>query len=244
MSILATNHEKSPEFSVFGTIVWMLFLTLGIQGILGFITAIGIDSLNGPSNEIELAFMRPDTIAIIGVMAAMLSYPLIKQASHQSGKSFPFEFLAFQTVNRATLAKVLMAGFGYYLFGLLASNILSIDTPQFMLDVKSQTHSVFDMLMLVLGICIVAPIVEEVIFRGLAYARLIKSRVGVTGAIIITSLVFTVIHTQYDLTVLVMLSLFAFLLGYVRYKTGNIFYCIALHMQINILSTIELFAFL
>lgn len=244
MNILVSNHEKFPGFSVFGTIVWMLFLTLGIQGILVFITAISMEVLKGTSKEIELAFMRPDAIAILGVIAAVLSYPLIKKASHQPGKSFPYEFLAFQSVNRATLVKVLMVGFGYYIFESLASNILSIDTPQFMLDVKSQTLSVFDMLMLVLGVCIVAPIVEEVIFRGLAYARLVKSRAGVTGAIIITSLVFTVIHTQYDFTVLIILSLFAFLLGYVRYKTGNIFYCIAIHMQINILSTIELFAFL
>jgi len=238
------SYLIESKFSIFGTFLWMLFLTLGIQAILCFIAAVGIATLGASNNELELLFMRPDAITIIGVIAAILSIPLIKKAAYQPGKTFPFEFLAFQTVNRTTLAKVLLSGVGCYTFMSLASYVLSIETPQFMIDVKSQTHSTFDIMMLVLGICIVAPITEEVIFRGLAYARLIKSRVGVTGAIIITSLVFTAIHTQYDFIVLALLSMFAFLLGYVRYKTGNLVYCIVLHMQLNILSTIELFVFL
>lgn len=232
------------KFSAFNTFLWMLFLTFGIQFILGLIAAFGINILGISSSENELILTRPDIIAIIGLIAAIISFPLIKKAAYQSSKSFPFEFLAFRPVHRTTLAKVFLAGIGFYIFESLASYGLSIDTPQFMLDVKSQTHSTFDMLMLVLGICIVAPITEEVIFRGLAYARLVQSRVGVTGAVIITSLIFTAIHTQYDFIVLIILSLFSLLLAYVRYKTGNLVYCIVLHMQLNILSTIKLFVFL
>jgi len=241
MNILAKNadHEKPPEFSISGTLFWILFLSVGIQGILGLIVSVGVKALGVPNTE--FVFMRPDIIAITGGIAAIVSFPLIKKAAYQSDNSLLFDFLALKSINETTLTKVLLAGFGYYLFGLVASYVFSIDTPQFMLDVKSQTNSTFDMLMLVLGVCIVAPIIEEIFFRGLAYARLVKSRVGVAGAIMITSLVFTVIHTQYDFTVLMILFLLAFLLGYVRYKTSNIFYCIALHMQINILSTIELF---
>ncbi len=242
--MIKKSYIIEKKFSVFGTFLWMLFLTFGIQAILGFIAAVSIDIVGLTSNETEFDLLRPDIKAIIGIFAAIFSIPLIKKAASQSDTSFPFEFLGFQQVNIATLAKVLLVGVFYYIFESLASFMLSIDTPQFMLDVKSKTHSTFDMLMVVFGICIVAPITEEIIFRGLAYARLVKSRVGITGAIIITSLVFTAIHTQYDFIVLVLLSVFAFLVGYVRYKTGNLIYCIALHMQLNILSTIELFVFL
>ena len=241
---MKNNDIIENNFSIFNTFLWMLFFAIGIQAILGLIAAVGMGVFGMLDNEAELAFMRPDTIAIIGVISAILSYPLIKKAAHQTGQSFPFEFLAFKSINGTTLIKVLFAGIGYYIFVSAISDFLAIDTPQFMLDVKSQTHTSIDMMMLVLGICIVAPIVEEVIFRGLAYARLAQSRAGVTGAIIITSLVFTAIHVQYDFIVLAILSLFAFLLGYVRYKTDNLIYCIALHLQLNVFSTIELFVFL
>lgn len=244
MNILAKNadHEKPPGFSISGTLFWILFLSVGIQGILGLIVSVGVKALGVPNTE--FVFMRPDIIAITGGIAAIVSFPLIKKAAYQSDNSLLFDFLALKSINKTTLTKVLLAGFGYYLFGLVASYVFSIDTPQFMLDLKSQTNSTFDMLMLVLGVCIVAPIIEEIIFRGLAYSRLIRSRAGITGTIIITSLVFTIIHTQYDTIVLLILLPSAFLLGYVRYRTGNLAYCIALHMQLNVLSTIELFAFL
>jgi membrane protease YdiL (CAAX protease family) len=238
------NSHSERNFSIFGSFFWMLFLASGIQAIFAFIVTVWIGNLNMPSNEVELIFMRPDVIAIFGILAAILTFLLIKKAAHQSGMPFPFEFLAFQSVNKTTLAKVFLVGVGYYIFASLTIYMLSLDTPKFMLDVKSQTHTAFDILMLVLGICIVAPITEEVIFRGLAYTRLVQSRVGVAGAIVITSLVFTAIHSQYDFIDLAILSLFAFLLAYVRYKTRNLVYCIALHMQLNIMSTIELFFFL
>jgi membrane protease YdiL (CAAX protease family) len=246
--VKTTNIVTGSEYSILKTFLWMLLLTFGLQGIVGFITAIVIGVDLGASGEgtngIELTLLQPSIIVITGVISAILLFPLIKKAAHQSIKSFPFQFLAFKPVNKTTLIKVLLLGVGYYIIEWLATYVFSIDTPQFMLDVKSQTHSTLDALMLVLGICIIAPITEEIIFRGLAYGRLVKTKVGVSGAIIITSLFFTIIHVQYDLIVLSILCLFAFILGYVRYKTENLIYCIVLHMQINLFSTIELFFFL
>ncbi|RHW75539.1 CPBP family intramembrane glutamic endopeptidase [Colwellia sp. RSH04] len=238
------HYCTKNEFSVLRSILWMLFLAVGIQIILGFIAAAVFGSLGLKNNEIEQQFMRPDTIAIIGVIAAILSIPLIKKTSNLKENTSLLTFLGIQWAERVTLVRVLLIGVGFYLFNSLLTYALSINTPQFMLDVKAQTNTVFDLLMLVIGVCIVAPIIEEIIFRGHAYSRLIKSRAGITGTIIITSLVFTIIHTQYETIVLLTLLPFAFLLGYVRYKTGNLVYCIALHIQLNIFSTIELFVFL
>ncbi len=235
---------NTQNFSIFRTFLWMLFLALGIQALIGFVAAFIMGAIGVPLEQIEQLFSRPDVLAATGIIAAALSFPLIKKAAYQSGKPFPFDFIALKPVNKATMVKVILMGFGYYTFATLTSYALAIETPQFMLELKAQTQTSLDLLMLVIAICIVAPIVEEVIFRGLAYTRLVNSRAGVTGAIIITSIVFTFIHIQYELTVLAILSVFAFLLGYVRYKTNNLVYCIALHMQINMMSTIELFLFL
>lgn len=224
--------------------MWMLFLAIGIQLILGLIVAVfcGVFGIN--SDEIEPLFMRPDVKAIIGGVIAILAMPLIKIASHIKDEFFPVKFLCLQWPDKVTLVRILLIGLAYYIVSTLSTNALSIDTPQYMLDVKSQTNTLYDMVMLVIGVCILAPIFEEIIFRGLGYSRLVQSRLGVTGTIIVTSLIFTFIHTQYDFIIILALLPFAVLLGYVRYKTGNLIYCIVLHMQINVFSTIELFAFL
>lgn len=247
-NIKTTDTVTKDKFSILNTFLWMLFLTFGIQGLVGitafFILDINFKIAGVTTKDIDFLLLQPSMIAVTMAISAVLLYPLIKLAAHQSNKPFPFHFLSFKPLNKLVLIKVLLLGFGYYLFEWIAVYILSIDTPQFMLDVKSHTHSIFDAIMLVIGICIIAPITEEIIFRGLAYGRLVKTKAGVSGAIIITSLVFTAIHVQYDLQVLAILSLFAFLLGYIRYITENLIYCIVLHMQINLLTTIELFFFL
>lgn len=246
--VKTTDTVTGDTFSILNTFLWMLFLTFGIQGIVGIIAAFTLNIkfkiAGDATQDIDLVLLQPSLIVMTMVVSALLLFPLIKMAAHQSNRPFPFQFLSFKPLNKSVLIKVLLLGFGYYLFEWTVVYVFAIDTPQFMLDVKSQTHSIFDGLMLVIGICIIAPITEEIIFRGLAYGRLVQTKVGVTGAIIITSVIFTVIHIQYDLTTLAILSMFAFLLGYVRYKTENVIYCIALHMQINLLATIELFFFI
>lgn len=236
-----TSYRVPEQFSIFGTFIWMIFLSIGIQAIFGTFAAFSAMALGVEDSQIELLLMRPDLLAAVSVAAALCAFPLLKKAAYASNRPFPFEFLALKKIQGATLGKVMLAGLAYYALANITSVLLSIEMPGFMLDMKSQVDSGLDLALLVFCVCILAPVVEEVIFRGLAFARLSQSRVGVRGAIIITSLVFTLIHTQYDVMVLAVLSALAFLLGYVRYKTGNLIYCIALHAQINTLSTIELF---
>ncbi len=244
---IATDIQQSSQdrqYSIFTTLLWMLFLALGVQTIISIFIAFGMGAYGLPAEEMDYAFLRPDVLALTGIISAFISLPLIKKAAFHSGKPFPFTFLSVKPINSATMIKVLLSGIACYALVYALSHLLSIDTPQFMLDVKAQTHNAFDILMVVVGICLVAPIIEEMIFRGLAYARLEQSRLGAPGAILVTSLIFTLIHLQYDMVVLSLLAIFAFLLGYVRYKTNNLLYCIALHMLYNTIATIELYLFI
>lgn len=190
------NSQMEIKFSILYSLLWMIFLALGIQTILSVFWAIGFDIAGVTNDEMDNVFMRPDVLAITGVISAVLSIPLIKTAAHQTDKIFLLQFLAIRAIDKTVLMKILLFGVGYYFFESTIAEVLSIDTPQFMLDVKAQTKTSVDMIMLVLGVCIIAPIIEEVIFRGLAYTRLVQSRAGISGAIIITSLVFTFIHFQ------------------------------------------------
>ena len=85
----------------------------------------------------------------------------------------------------------------------------------------------------------VAPIFEETFVRGFLFEGIRRSRLGVSGAILITALLWTVIHTQYNLYQLSTVFAGGLLLGIARYKTGSVYTGMAMHALINIISMTE-----
>ncbi len=78
-----------------------------------------------------------------------------------------------------------------------------------------------------------APIFEEIIFRGFLLRGWSESRVGIIGALLLSTLIFTQAHTQYD--VRGMLDVFAIGLafGLVRWWSGSTILAIMMHMGWN-----------
>jgi membrane protease YdiL (CAAX protease family) len=89
------------------------------------------------------------------------------------------------------------------------------------------------------GVIILAPICEELIFRGVLFKAVSKSRAGSIGAVIITSVIFTAAHYQYGILDLVTIFVDALYWGWVRHKTGSVIIPIILHMLANTISVIE-----
>ncbi len=80
-----------------------------------------------------------------------------------------------------------------------------------------------------------APIVEEVIYRGIIYSAFYKA-FGVVTAVIAASTLFAGVHfLQYngDITALIMICLLSLVLTLIRARTGNLLPCIVLHTVFN-----------
>jgi membrane protease YdiL (CAAX protease family) len=73
-------------------------------------------------------------------------------------------------------------------------------------------------------------------YRGLA-----ASALGPTGTIVLTSLVWSVVHIQYDWFYLVHIFAVGLLLGAVRYKSGSTLLTIVLHALMNLVATLEMY---
>src|SRR5262249_16987019 len=86
---------------------------------------------------------------------------------------------------------------------------------------------------------VVAPISEEIVFRGFLFRGWAVSRLGIAGTIFLTSLVFAAMHTQYDWFVLLQVFVFALLLAVVRWRTGSTTIAIVLHMLGGFIATAE-----
>lgn len=90
-----------------------------------------------------------------------------------------------------------------------------------------------------LAIILVAPIFEEVFFRGFLLKGLTSSFFGVTGAIIITAASWALIHVQYEAYYVGMIFVWGLIWGYIKHKTGSIHISIFLHMMANFIATVQ-----
>lgn len=135
-----------------------------------------------------------------------------------------------------------LAILGYFVFSYFASNALGIETPQSMIDIYQTTDYLF---LLFIAVVIAAPIFEELLFRGFIYKGLKHSPLGIFGAVMVTSILFTLIHGgQYDFTVLAVLFPLAVILGLARHRSGGIYLPIYLHFVNNFYSSIQMYLFM
>ena len=80
------------------------------------------------------------------------------------------------------------------------------------------------------GMALLAPAGEELLFRGLLYGRLKATRLREPGAIVVLALFFAVIHLQYGWREWIFIFLDALLFGLVRWRTGSVLVPMVMHM--------------
>jgi membrane protease YdiL (CAAX protease family) len=105
--------------------------------------------------------------------------------------------------------------------------------PRFMIDAYQSAHSPLAVALLFVAIVIVAPICEEIAFRGFLFRGLSASFVGVAGAIVLTSAGWALMHVQYDWFVIFQIFLLGILFGWLRWATGSTLLTIILHVIAN-----------
>jgi membrane protease YdiL (CAAX protease family) len=90
-----------------------------------------------------------------------------------------------------------------------------------------------------LAVVVGAPVGEEIFFRGFLFAGLAKSRLGGTGAIVLSSLAWAVIHVQYDPFDMAYIFLLGLVIGAFRLKTNSLWPPILMHALVNLIAMIQ-----
>jgi hypothetical protein len=93
--------------------------------------------------------------------------------------------------------------------------------------------------LLVLAIVVLAPLMEETLFRGFLFEGILHSRLGRVGAIVLTSLLWSLTHVQYDAYGIATIFVGGLFLGYVRLRTGSLYATMFLHGLMNLVATVE-----
>ena len=112
-------------------------------------------------------------------------------------------------------------------------------TSGFMGEVLKSAQADGALWLLVIAFCVAAPMWEEIFARGFLYRGWSESKLGVAGAIFLSSLAWTSLHLQYDWFFFCEVFTIGVLLGYLRYRTNSTGLTIALHGINNLAATIQ-----
>lgn len=146
------------------------------------------------------------------------------------------EYLALKPITRKHIFIVIGVFLGLLILAGIASFFMGeTEDSEFTLEVYNT--SVWPVLF---GIAVVvfAPVFEETLFRGFLFAGLRQSFIGTAGAIVLTALMWTLLHLQYEVAGMSIIFVLGIILGIVRYKTGSLWTVILIHALWNLFAVI------
>jgi len=222
-------------WSVLLTVLFILMQTLGVIWVM----------LQGSRQDPEgdaLALIQTlegngTVISVATVLSSLTCIGAIWGIAALRKRGSPQDYLQLYTPDLRKLMQWLGITLGAVLGmdslkGLLGMQIV----PQFSIDIYTTAGS---LPLLFLAVVILAPLYEEIMFRGFLFQGFRHSWLGSTGALWVTALIWAAIHTQYDLFNISTIVLFGLLLGIAQLRTQSLVIPIAMHTLNNLISMLQ-----
>ena len=111
--------------------------------------------------------------------------------------------------------------------------------PGFMGEVLKSARADGALWLLVVAFCAAAPVTEEFFARGFLYRGWSESFLGPAGAILLSSLVWTGLHLQYDWFFFGEVFCIGLLLGYLRYRFNSTWLTVIVHGLNNLAAVVQ-----
>jgi membrane protease YdiL (CAAX protease family) len=111
--------------------------------------------------------------------------------------------------------------------------------PGFMGDVLKSAQADGALWLLVIAFCVAAPVTEEFFARGFLYRGWSESFLKVPGAILLSSLVWTALHLQYDWFFFGEVFSIGLLLGWLRHRSNSTWLTVIVHGVNNLAATLQ-----
>ncbi|HYW62625.1 MAG TPA: CPBP family glutamic-type intramembrane protease [Bradyrhizobium sp.] len=157
-----------------------------------------------------------------------------------SGTPFA-EYLALRRTSWTNLAIGIVALIALVIGWDIVSRAIGREiAPGFMVDVLKSAQADGALWLLVVAFSVAAPVTEELMVRGFLYRGWSESFLGTTGAIVLSSLVWTAMHAQYyDWFPFSEVMSIGLLLGYMRYRSRSTWLTIIMHGLNNFAATAQ-----
>jgi uncharacterized protein len=234
--------ERQPRIWKFwGTTLWGLFVFAAM--FVGQIAVVAWFVLRqeGPFDVAAAVHVLGGglTISLSVIMGLPAVLAALWLAIHRSRTPFA-EYLALRWTSWTNLLIGAIALFVLVMGWDLLSRATGREVePGFMGDVLKSASADGALWLLVIAFCVAAPISEEFFARGFLYRGWSESFLGPAGAVVLSSVVWTGLHLQYDWFFLGEVFSIGLLFGYLRYRSNSIWLTVVLHGFNNLAATLQ-----
>lgn len=195
----------------------------------------GGSSLTHPSPSVSII---SDVVVDLAFVAAAIYFASV-QGRARAG-DFGYRRIGFGL----GIGAAVLAAISYYVLTWIYAGLFSLHGKDKLPSELGVTHSTAALVAAALFVCVIAPVCEEFFFRGFLFGVLRRWRIVALGrdlgtwiAAVVVGLLFGLAHTgsaapQY----LIPLGFLGFVLCVIRWRTGSLYPCMALHSFNNSLA--------
>ena len=171
-------------------------------------------------------------IGVAGIASSIVGTAVILAVIKvRKGKSI-VEYLGLKRVGWRTLLLLLLLTGAYLVLVSVVAYLAGIPDTDTGLLVDAYNTSIWPALFWI-SVVVFAPFFEEPFARGFLFEGFRRSQLGLAGAVVLTSLVWTALHIGYNVYSLGAIFIFGIILGLVRYKTGSLWSTVLMHAFYN-----------
>ena len=181
-------------------------------------------SIDDPPSGVNIAGTFAQDLVMIG---AVLLF------AYMAGRPRAADFGLVRTPVGKAIGAMIAIWIGFITFSLVWKTAISLDDPQTLPDQLGIAGSTLNLVLVVIIITVLAPVSEELLFRGYIF-RALRNWRGFAPAAIITGLIFGAVHIgSSPIGFALPLAAFGFGLCLLYQWTGSLYPCIALHAANN-----------
>ena len=236
MTLDTTAAPQPRPWGIIMTVVWIvLAVIVMLIATLGAIFAIFPDgAMDGPGFEKDAR-----AFGILSLVAAASAVAVLLVAAKLAGWRVS-DYLALVRPDRGDAIKATVALVVFVMVFDAITYLIGKDvvTP-FQIDLYKSAAASNSLLIMWAALVIAAPVGEEIVFRGFLYRGWAQTPRAVLPAIVVISVFWAVIHTQYDWFGVFQIFLIGLLLGWIRWRSGSTLLTIGLHALINAWATVQ-----
>jgi membrane protease YdiL (CAAX protease family) len=217
-------RQDWPRWPLYLPIAGVLFgiaaavLVMGVAS--GVLNAAGVH-VGDDSPGFTAAFTIAQDLAIVGACVGLAALTLRPRPEQFGLRAAPLRFAA---------GIAFIGAAAFYVFAFVYGAIVREDNPQKIVDDLGADKNTLLLVIGALTVIMVAPICEEIFFRGILF-RVLRSRTGFWVAAVIDGVLFGLVHgVNVVLPVLIFLGI---VLCWVFERTGTLFATIAIHALNN-----------
>jgi hypothetical protein len=187
-----------------------------------------IDPASVPTNS-RVATSNAIVLSAVSLTTLPVTLLIIGLATRLARVRFA-DYVALKPVDGAAIRLGLACTLAYLVMvdalGYVSGRGLSVP---FVMELYASARASGTMVLMLIAVTVAAPISEELMFRGFLLRGWAASRIGVAGAIALTSAIWAGLHVQYDLVTMGEIFGLGVLFGWLRVRTGSTLTTIGLH---------------